>query len=146
MNRDDIDRELAEIGRYLEFWTRTERDARENVIHGRIRQAELLRLLDRGGGTVLPSAAATNTAPVPRLRSLAAQIMVEALEKAGPRGLSGGELNKLVVDGGLSKDAAEKAKVKIKRAGQVFHDETGRRWYALNAVPPHLQVRTPEQD
>jgi hypothetical protein len=149
MDRAVIERELAEIGRSLEFWERAERDARENVIHGRVRQAELLGLLAARGDPDPPLAATVPAArpatAAPRLRSLAAQILVEALDRAGPMGMSGGEMNRLVVDGGLSKDASEKAKVKIKRDGRVFHDEGGRRWYALDAVPAHLRDRMPRQ-
>jgi len=46
-------------------------------------------------------------------------IMIIALAKAGADGLSGGEVNKAILDRGLSVAAADKAKARLKHAGMV---------------------------
>ena len=49
----------------------------------------------------------------------AATVIVEALRAAGAAGLSGAELNKKVMDAGLSGAAADKAKTRLKQARTV---------------------------
>lgn len=46
-------------------------------------------------------------------------IMIIALAKAGAEGLSGTEVNKVILDRGLSVAAADKAKARLKHAGFV---------------------------
>ncbi|MCK1446770.1 hypothetical protein IVB43_30865 [Bradyrhizobium sp. 48] len=49
----------------------------------------------------------------------AGALIAEALRTAGKFGLTGGELNKVVQDAGLSLAAADKAKARLKQSGTV---------------------------
>lgn len=69
--------------------------------------------------------------PVPDITKGVAGIIVRALEKAGPTGLSGGELNRVVQEARHSVDAAEKTKAKLKTHGLVIHNKLAQRWYAI---------------
>ncbi|RTM15261.1 MAG: hypothetical protein EKK33_01415 [Bradyrhizobiaceae bacterium] len=57
----------------------------------------------------------------------AAAVIVDALRAAGAMGLSGAELNKKVMDAGLSGAAADKAKTRLKQA-QTLTQKDGR-WH-----------------
>ncbi len=61
------------------------------------------------------------TGEVPRL-------ILRALEEAEPHGLSGGELNAIVVKANFAKDSAEKNKTKLRLAGRAHRDPTTGRW------------------
>jgi hypothetical protein len=53
----------------------------------------------------------------------ASAIMVKALRESGNDGLTGGEVNRKVLDAGLSVAAADKAKARLKHAGIVKLEE-----------------------
>lgn len=55
----------------------------------------------------------------PAVPGRAAALIVKALRPAGKNGLSGGELNKIVQEAGLSSAAADKAKARLKHSGAV---------------------------
>lgn len=71
------------------------------------------------------------TLPAPDITKGVAGTIVRALEQAGPAGLSGGELNKVVEDAQFTIDAAEKTKSRLKKNGLVIHNKLAQRWYAI---------------
>jgi hypothetical protein len=91
------------------------------------------------GNTTVPPAAAPSEAPPddfvtpnahhpePKpLIDMAVETILEALRSA-PTPVSGGDLNRIVMARGLSRDRAEQAKVRLKRQGKVHH-EAGNLW------------------
>lgn len=67
--------------------------------------------------------------PVPQVSGLVAQVIVDALSKAGAKGLSGSEVNDAVRDAGFTLDASEKNKTRLKRQNLVYHDRKAQHWY-----------------
>ncbi|MDX7952925.1 hypothetical protein P7D22_17305 [Lichenihabitans sp. Uapishka_5] len=80
-------------------------------------------------------AAQVPTAHPPYMPGRAAKLILDALEQAGAQGLSGGEVNEAVRNGGLSLDAAEKTKSRLKKAGLAEHDNRIKRWWAKGQGP-----------
>jgi hypothetical protein len=79
----------------------------------------------------------TKSLPAPDTTKGVAGLIVKALEEAGPTGLSGGEINRVVIAAGHTIDAAEKSKNRLKKHFLVIHRKIAQRWYALDAgVPP----------
>ncbi|MGY2051814.1 hypothetical protein [Methylobacterium sp. JK268] len=77
--------------------------------------------------------------PVSRLRSRVAQIIVDALAEAGDAGLSGKEINDIIIKAGFTKDSSEKAKLFLKRNGWARHDSHAMHWYAPGKGPRHIK-------
>ena len=67
--------------------------------------------------------------PVPQVSGLVAQVIVDALAKAGAQGLSGSEVNDAVRDAGFTLDASEKNKTRLKNKNLVYHDRKAQHWY-----------------
>ncbi|AWN42522.1 hypothetical protein [Methylobacterium durans] len=94
-------------------------------------EAAIARPPARPKPVVAAKAGRSNPAPVPAPLGRAATVIIEALDREGAAGLSGTQLNEAVNKAGMSRDAAEKAKTRVKRLGLVRHDELARRWYPL---------------
>jgi len=69
---------------------------------------------------------------MPRGLGLVARVIVDAVEKAGPEGLSGTEVNQAVIEAGYTRDASEKNKTRLKNKNLIRHDFWGQRWYSIN--------------
>ena len=67
--------------------------------------------------------------PAPKVSGLVAQVIVDALAKAGAKGLSGTEVNDAVRDAGFTLDASEKNKTRLKNKNLVYHDRKAQHWY-----------------
>ena len=67
--------------------------------------------------------------PAPKVSGLVAQVIVDALAKAGAKGLSGTEVNDAVRDAGYTLDASEKNKTSLKNKNLVYHDRKAQHWY-----------------
>jgi hypothetical protein len=67
--------------------------------------------------------------PVPQVSGLVAQVIVDALARAGAKGLSGSEVNDAVRDAGFTLDASEKNKTRLKNKNLVYHDRKAQHWY-----------------
>ena len=67
--------------------------------------------------------------PAPKVSGLVAQVIVDALAKAGAKGLSGTEVNDAVRDAGYTLDASEKNKTRLKNKNLVYHDRKAQHWY-----------------
>ncbi|MGA0594275.1 hypothetical protein [Enterovirga sp. CN4-39] len=138
-------RRLEELKRSVAFFEEKRRHAEEEIVRAKVEIELLMR--DDYRQAPIPSAPARShygsAAPPSVPRSMAARLMISALEEAGPAGLSGGELNAVVIKGGLTKDAAEKAKARMKEAKYVVHD--GKRWYSLSGAPPAITGLTENQ-
>ncbi|MGG3815399.1 hypothetical protein ABEV34_27695, partial [Methylorubrum rhodesianum] len=100
----------------------------------------LIGTLERSGlapAVALPRAAADADRPgaeplqLPAVTGPVAKVIVTALAKAGPRGMSGAEVNEVVRKAGYQLDASEKSKTKLKRDGKIIHDRKAKMWYAL---------------
>ncbi|NNM73849.1 hypothetical protein [Enterovirga aerilata] len=136
-------RRLEDLKRSVAFLEEKRRHLDDDIVRLKVEIELVLR------DDYRPSAPSVATAAIPEgpaaparpLRSLAARLMLAALEEAGPAGLSGGELNKVVTDGGLTKDAAEKAKARVKANRLAIHN--GKRWFSLAGAPPQLRAQTP---
>lgn len=59
--------------------------------------------------------------------------IIKALTKAGPEGLLGREVDEAVYKAGKRQDAANKAKSKLRKAGEIQRIEG--RWYAKGFIP-----------
>lgn len=98
-----------------------------------------VRHLDLLIGTPAPPAAAPDNAAPSRAKAPLAptparepggrtvRVILEALE-AAPDGVLGGELNALVAQAGLSLDAAEKAKARLREARMITYDRATKIW------------------
>jgi predicted transcriptional regulator len=86
-----------------------------------LRRARLKDAIREVTGTVVAEASPAQGDRVARtgVPGNASTIMVEALRSAGTNGLGGGEVNKKILDAGLSVAAADKAKARLKHAGIV---------------------------
>ena len=80
----------------------------------------------------------------PAVSGPVAKVIVAALAKAGPRGLSGAELNAVVKEAGYQLDASEKSKTRLKRDGKVIHDRQAKMWYALGQFKARSTQGEPE--
>jgi hypothetical protein len=65
----------------------------------------------------------------PKVSGLVAQVIVDALAKAGAKGMSGSEVNDAVRDAGFTLDASEKNKTRLKNKNLVYHDRKAQHWY-----------------
>ncbi|MEL6064574.1 MULTISPECIES: hypothetical protein [unclassified Methylobacterium] len=92
-------------------------------------QIHLVDQVLRGGGAASePSEAAEGGSKI-LLAGEVPQLILRALAEAEPHGLSGGELNEIVVKAGFAKDSAEKNKTKLRLAGRAHRDpKAGGRW------------------
>ncbi|MGT2481590.1 hypothetical protein ACU4GR_28295 [Methylobacterium oryzae CBMB20] len=90
-----------------------------------------IQLVDRalqGGGTTVRSSEAVDGGSKILLAGEVPQLILRALSEAEPHGLSGGELNAVVVQAGFAKDSAEKNKTKLRLAGRAHRDPKTGRW------------------
>lgn len=89
------------------------------------RRAKLMDALRTVTGTVVQEASPAQDDRKGRtgVPGRASAIMVEALRAAGAEGLAGGEVNRKILDAGLSVAAADKAKSRLKHAGIVKLEE-----------------------
>jgi len=76
-----------------------------------------------------PVSGGAERVPVPQVSGLVAQVIVDALAKAGAKGLSGSEVNGAVRDAGFTLDASEKNKTRLKNKNLVYHDRKAQHWY-----------------
>lgn len=58
-----------------------------------------------------------------------ARVILEALAKAGDKGLSARAVNEVVELAGYTLDASEKNKTRLKKNNLVHHDEKAQHWY-----------------
>jgi hypothetical protein len=90
-----------------------------------------IHLLDQalqgGGATAQPSESADGSSKI-LLTGEVPQLILRALGEAEPYGLSGGELNEIVVKANFAKDSAEKNKTKLRLAGRAHRDPKTGRW------------------
>lgn len=76
-------------------------------------------------------------APAPYVPGAVARVILEALAKAGEKGLSARAVNETVELAGYTLDASEKNKTRLKKNNLVRHDEKAQHWYPIS--PPNGQ-------
>lgn len=91
-------------------------------------QIHLLDQALQGGGTTVQSSEANDGSSKILLTGEVPQLILRALGEAEPHGLSGGELNAIVVKANFAKDSAEKNKTKLRLAGRAHRDPKTGRW------------------
>lgn len=91
-------------------------------------QIQLVDQALQGGGTTVQSSEAVDGGSKTLLAGEVPQLILRALAEAEPFGLSGGELNAVVVKAGFAKDSAEKNKTKLRLAGRAHRDPKTGRW------------------
>ncbi|MFC6791756.1 hypothetical protein ACFQE0_20465 [Methylobacterium komagatae] len=91
-------------------------------------QIQLVDQALQGGGTTVQSSEAADSNSKVLLTGEVPRLILRALEEAEPHGLSGGELNAIVVKANFAKDSAEKNKTKLRLAGRAHRDPTTGRW------------------
>lgn len=93
----------------------------DEIVQLKLRRERVADALKEVAGVVVAKRKFKRAAP--RLEAAvpgrAGVLIAEALRTAGKIGLSGGELNKVVQDAGLSLAAADKAKARLKQSGAV---------------------------
>ncbi len=68
----------------------------------------------------------------PYVPGLVAQVILDALSKAGPKGMSGREVNETVEAAGYTLDASEKNKTRLKKNNLIRHDPKHQHWYPID--------------
>lgn len=118
----DLDDQIAAEKRTL---LRTIEESNDRMTGLLLRRARLKDALREVTGTVVKEASPAQDDRKARtgVPGRASAIMVEALRDAGAEGLGGGEINRKVLDAGLSVAAADKAKARLKHAGIVKLEE-----------------------
>ena len=114
----DLDDQIAEEKQAL---IRNIEQSNERMANLLLRRARLMDAIREVTGTVVAEAApAQNDRQAwTGAKGNSPSVMMVALAKAGADGLSGGEVNKAILDRGLSVAAADKAKARLKHAGMV---------------------------
>jgi DUF1009 family protein len=121
----DLDDQIAAEKQMLSCAIEQSSERMANLLLRRARLMDAIREVT--GAVVAEAAPAQNDRQTQTgAKGNSSSIIVAALAKSGVGGLSGSEVNKVILDRGLSIAAADKAKARLRHAGMV--ELKDRRW------------------